>query len=89
MDSIYRKFAADDVNESDIPWVQDYPGHSALPLVEEFFEAQPNNFFGTLKRYTGTAWVNGLLKNFATVFAPKPVKRFDGTAWVEINATGV
>ena len=48
-----------------------------------------SEFFGILKRYTGTVWTKAKLLVYTGTFVANPTKRWDGSAWKEIDVTGI
>lgn len=48
-----------------------------------------SQFFGILKRWTGSSWVKAKLKSYdGTSFVTKPVRYWDGLEWKLIDVSG-
>jgi len=48
------------------------------------------DFYGILKRWTGTMWVNAKIQTWnGSSFNSKKLKMWDGTEWRDIENTGI
>jgi hypothetical protein len=45
-------------------------------------------YYGILKRWSGTNWMNESLKTYLSGWMTKPLKRWNGTNWIEVNIGG-
>jgi hypothetical protein len=58
-------------------------------ITAEYFEAASVTYYGILKRWTGTAWINAKLKTYiGSLFVAKPLRRWDGTSWKLVDTSG-
>lgn len=56
----------------------------ALSIIGSVIE-----YFGILKRWTGSAWVKAKLLVYTGSWQPKPLKYYDGSGWKLIDTTGI
>lgn len=54
-------------------------------IAKGFWESAGIVYFRILKRWTGTIWIEAILKVFTNTWQIKPLKRWDGTGWKLIN----
>ena len=63
------------------------------PALDEvdfsFGGAPPGEYYGILKRWTGSTWIKEPLKIYLGSWQTKPLKRWDSSQWREIDTTGV
>jgi hypothetical protein len=62
---------------------------ASVAIANAFFEAAGVTYYGILKRWTGTAWINAKLKTYiGSLFVAKPLRRWDGTSWKLVDTSG-
>ena len=57
-------------------------------MVDWFFESAGPTYYGILKWWSGSSWINKPLKVYlAGSWQSKPVKRWNGSEWLLIDST--
>jgi hypothetical protein len=74
--NIWRRIPAGRISSGDIVFNN---------IAKGFWETSGITYYGTLKRWTGSQWLNTLMKVFTNTWQAKPLKRWDGTEWKLIN----
>jgi hypothetical protein len=53
-----------------------------------FGVSTPSQYFGILKRWTGSTWAKAKLMTYNGMWQAKKLKRWNGTEWKEVDTTG-
>lgn len=54
--------------------------------IRKLTDQLPDEYYGILKRWTGTAWVISALKTYTNnTWQSKPIKMWNGTEWANIQ----